>query len=86
VHIGSSDMMHRNLDRRVEVLVKLPTQEAVDQVTRLLDLAIDPHTAAWELAADGTWSRSKSPDDQTLVDFQETLIAQHSRRRAKAST
>jgi polyphosphate kinase len=86
VHIGSSDMMHRNLDRRVEVLVKLPTEAAVDQVTRLLDLAFDPHTAAWELAADGTWSRSTSPDDAPLVDFQETLIAQHSRRRAKSSS
>ena len=81
--IGSSDMMHRNLDRRVEVLVKLPTEAAVGQVTALLDLAFDPHTSAWELAADGTWSRAGSPDADPLVDLQETLIAQHSRRRTK---
>ena len=79
--IGSSDMMHRNLDRRVEVLVKLPTAAGVDQVTQLLDLAFDPHTSAWELAADGTWTRSASPDDQPCADFQETLITRHSRRR-----
>ena len=83
VYIGSSDMMHRNLDRRVEVLVRLPAQAAVDQVTQLLDLAFDPHTSAWELAPDGAWTRSTASDDAPLVDLQETLIAQHSRRRAK---
>src|SRR3954452_3635618 len=49
VHIRSADMRHRTLDRRVEVLVKLLTKAAVAQVTRLLDLAFDPHTSAWEL-------------------------------------
>ena len=83
VYIGSSDMMHRNLDRRVEVLVRLPNQAAMEQVTSLLELAFDPHTSAWELAADGTWTRNASPDDEPMVDLQETLIGQHSRRRAK---
>jgi polyphosphate kinase len=81
--IGSADLMHRNLDRRVEVLVKLPTDAAVDQITQLLDLAFDPHTSAWELAPDGTWVRNSSPDDRPMVDLQETLISLHSRRRAK---
>jgi polyphosphate kinase len=83
VFIGSSDMMHRNLDRRVEVLVKLPTEAAVVEVSTLLDLAFDPHTSAWELGPDGTWTRNTSPDDEPLIDLQETLITLHSRRRAK---
>jgi polyphosphate kinase len=83
VYIGSSDMMHRNLDRRVEVLVKLPNQAAVDQVSALLDLAFDAHTSAWELGPDGTWTRNTSPDDEPLIDLQETLISRHSRRRPK---
>jgi polyphosphate kinase len=82
VYIGSADMMHRNLDRRVEVLVRLPTQAAIDQVTSLLDLAFDPHTSAWELAADGSWARAAA-GEEPLIDLQETLIAQHTRRRAK---
>ena len=47
--IGSADMMHRNLDRRVEVLVRLRDPHVVDEVRDLLDLAFDPDTTAWEL-------------------------------------
>ena len=81
--IGSADLMHRNLDRRVEVLVKLPTAGAVEEVNRLLDLAFDPHTSAWELDSDGTWSQAKSPDDDPMRNLQETLISLHKRRRSR---
>jgi polyphosphate kinase len=74
--IGSSDLMHRNLDRRVEVLVKLPSSDEVDEVGRLLDLAFDPETRAWKLSSDGTWTRNEG-----TRDLQETLIQQHRRRR-----
>ncbi|MDT9594777.1 RNA degradosome polyphosphate kinase [Nocardioides zeae] len=73
--IGSADMMHRNLDRRVEVLVRLP-QTQVAEITRLLDLAFDPTTDAWELGSDGRWTRT--PGERHL---QETLIDQQRRRR-----
>jgi polyphosphate kinase len=79
--IGSADLMHRNLDRRVEALVRLPSPDAVVEVNEVLDRAFDPHTAAWELGPDGTWSRTQSPDDQPLVGLHEHLIAIHQRRR-----
>ena len=44
--IGSADMMHRNLDRRVEVLVRLRDEHVIDEVGALLDLAFDPETTA----------------------------------------
>ncbi len=53
--IGSADMMHRNLDRRVEVLVRLRDPHVVEEVGALLDLALDERTTAWELASDGEW-------------------------------
>jgi polyphosphate kinase len=83
VWIGSSDLMHRNLDRRVEVLVKLPSSKEVNEVTRLLDMAFDPHTAAWELDSEGTWTQAASPDGQPMRNLQETLIATHRRRRSR---
>jgi polyphosphate kinase len=55
--IGSADMMHRNLDRRVEVLVRLPTADSVAAVSRLLDQAFAPQTDAWVLTPDGEWQR-----------------------------
>lgn len=74
--IGSADLMHRNLDRRVEVLVRLP-EASRDAVRRLLDLAFAPTTQAWELGADGEWKRNGG-----IVHLQETLIEQQRRRRA----
>ncbi|WP_395690714.1 RNA degradosome polyphosphate kinase [Nocardioides sp.] len=74
--IGSADMMHRNLDRRVEVLVRLPGAEDVAAVRDLLDLAFDEQTDAWVLDSDGVWTRNRAP-----VHLQERLIERQRRRR-----
>src|SRR6478735_2183890 len=81
--IGSADLMHRNLDRRVEVLVKLPSSTEVDEVAGVLDLAFDQRTQGWDLDADGTWTQATSPDDEPLRSLQEQLISSHRRRRAR---
>jgi polyphosphate kinase len=73
--IGSADLMHRNLDRRVEVLVKLPGADSIAQVERLLDLAFDPDTRAWLLHRDGSWELNDGK-----VHLQESLIETHRRR------
>jgi polyphosphate kinase len=74
--IGSADMMHRNLDRRVEVLVRLPGEESLDSIRGLLDLAFDPDTNAWDLGSDGAWTRNSG-----TVHLQESLIEAQRRRR-----
>jgi len=82
VWIGSADLMHRNLDRRVEALVRLPSQAQVAEVQRLLDLCFDDRTASWWLGPDGEWTRHHlDADGEPLRDLQESLIATKRRRR-----
>jgi polyphosphate kinase len=76
IWIGSADLMHRNLDRRVEVLVQLPGEANVVQVSQLLDLAFAPTTYAWLLTSDGEWVANDGSDH-----LQEVLIEQQRRRR-----
>ncbi len=82
VWIGSADLMHRNLDRRVETLVRLDAPEHLAEVAGLFDLAFDPGTSAWDLNSDGTWTRRIADEEgHDLVDYQDTVIAQRSIRR-----
>jgi polyphosphate kinase len=77
VWIGSADLMHRNLDRRVEALVQIkqPNASAISQV---LDLAFAKTTSAWELGPSGTWERLHLDEDgEPLTDYQEYLINNH---------
>ncbi|MGD9955920.1 MAG: RNA degradosome polyphosphate kinase [Candidatus Nanopelagicales bacterium] len=86
VWIGSADLMHRNLDRRIEVLVRLGSPKHVAGLGALLDLAFDDGTSTWHLGPDGTWTRvSSGPDGTPLVDVQGALIARQSRRSSTPS-
>jgi polyphosphate kinase len=83
--IGSADLMHRNLDRRVETLVPLLDPGALEQVERLLDLAFDDGTASWWLLPSGEWERHHlGPEGEPLRDLQEALIDRHRRARLPA--
>jgi len=75
VWIGSADLMHRNLDRRVEALVQLVDAEHVSYISSLLDLYLADSTAHWTLENDGKWSRtSQDSNGLPLLDAQEQLI------------
>ena len=81
VLIGSADLMHRNLDRRMEVLLTVGPDHA-GELIELLDLSMDDHTASWLLEPDGTWRRhARDTHGHRLRDLQETLITRHQRRR-----
>ncbi len=76
VYIGSADLMHRNLNRRVEALVRVthPAQQLT--LRDLIALAMDETTASWWLDADGTWTRHHlDSSGQPLRDLQQYLLA-----------
>ena len=82
VGIGSADLMHRNLDRRVEAIVSLTKPAHIRQVEELFDMAFAPTTVHWELH-DSTWSAHTTDDEgQPLTDIQEWLIQQTAARRS----
>ena len=74
VFIGSADLMHRNLDRRVETLVRLRVPEQIAYLNEIMDKAFAPTTAAWDLGPDGQWVRNTSPDGTPQEDFQAYMI------------
>jgi polyphosphate kinase len=62
--IGSSDLMHRNLDRRVEVLLRVCDDTARRELARVLDEAMAPEVRSWQLGGDGSWTRTGDLDYQ----------------------
>ena len=59
--IGSANMMHRNLDRRVEVLVQVKDPRLTAQLNDIFESALDPATRCWELGPDGQWTALPKP-------------------------
>ena len=75
VYIGSADLMHRNLDRRVEALVRLTQADHLEQIDGLFDLAFSETVAAWTLEPDGEWvRRSLAADGTPLADMQNVIM------------
>jgi len=75
VFIGSADMMHRNLDRRVETLVKLVQTDQIQDLRAIMDLGMSGNVATWVLGADGLWSRrGVDADGVPLPDMQDELM------------
>jgi len=75
VFIGSADMMHRNLDRRVEALVRIVAPDQIKELNGVFELAMSDTAASWHLNSDGSWSRfAKAEDGTPLVDVQDKIM------------
>lgn len=83
VWFGSADMMHRNLDRRIEALVRVTDPAHRAALSRLLETGMADTTSSWHLGPDGNWTRhATDADGQPLRNVQEMLIDARRRRRA----
>ncbi|WP_029251980.1 RNA degradosome polyphosphate kinase [Paraoerskovia marina] len=80
VFIGSADLMHRNLDRRVEALVRISEPSQINELIDLVDVSMDENTSSWRLE-DDTWSRrSRDEHGEPLRDLQSSLVKRQRRR------
>ena len=86
IYIGSADMMHRNLDRRVEALVRVVAPSHQKELGDLFSLAMSEHASSWHLGPDGVWTRhTLDADGAPLTDLQDkTMSNVQRRRRARA--
>ena len=79
-YIGSADMMHRNLDRRVESLVRIESDKHKERLKGILDDSLSDQYSTWKLAENNKWVRQISDaDGKYLVNFQDHFIDKHNR-------
>ena len=78
--IGSADMMHRNLDRRVESLVSIEAEKHKVRLQGILDDSVSDQYSTWKLDEENQWVRHiKDVDGNYLVNFQDHFIEKHNR-------
>ena len=75
VFIGSADMMHRNLDRRVEALVRIAQPDHIKELQDLFTLSMSDTSSSWHLESDGSWKRHQfDANGKKLTDVQDELM------------
>ena len=74
--IGSADMMHRNLDRRVEVMARVKDRRLTEYLVEVFDSAMHPATRCWELGSDGKWTAAPQ-DGHEVRGHQVWLMEKH---------
>ena len=79
--IGSADLMHRNLDRRVEAMVRIEQKDHKQMMQKILDLQLSDETPCWKMQSDGRWLRiTRDSEGKKLVDFHTQMINWHKSR------
>ena len=78
--IGSADMMHRNLDRRVESLVLIESEKHKQRLAAILDDSVSDKYSTWKLTNENNWVRNiKDHEGNYLVNFQDHFVDRHNR-------
>jgi len=84
IYIGSADMMHRNLDRRIEALVRLTDPDHLAEIDSLFDRAMDERTSSWHLDGDGVWTRRSTDESGHPLDDLQTKLMQQIGQRTRS--
>ncbi|GAA1572935.1 RNA degradosome polyphosphate kinase [Leucobacter aridicollis] len=82
VFIGSADLMHRNLDRRIEVLVSIVERDHLARIDRFFGFAFSDEVSSWRMLPDGTWQRRVvSEEGEPLPDLQDLVMIDRTQAR-----
>jgi polyphosphate kinase len=84
--LGSSDLMERNLDRRIECLFPVTDPELQARVLEVLDLNLVDDTNSWVLGANSTWSRVPTVEGISVQHRLQELARERARRRREPET
>jgi polyphosphate kinase len=74
-YIGSADMMPRNLDTRVELLVPVERPELQAELQDTLERCLADDTFAWTMAADDSWTRRRGNSRSVHNELMERTLA-----------
>jgi polyphosphate kinase len=80
--IGSADVMPRNLDHRIEVLVPVDNARARAELNAILDSLFAENTYAWELDTEGRWHRT-APTKGQKAHVHQIAMQRRSQLRAR---
>ena len=83
--IGSADLMPRNLDTRLELVVPIEDKRLCNRLGSTLDALLEDNVSAWELGADGSWKRVGTKKGERSRPGQVVLMRSAARRRAAAA-
>ena len=85
-YIGSADLMRRNLERRVELIVPIEDAALCEELAKVFELQLADQRGAWDMNPDGTYTRrtpsDKRPDSR---GSQQTLVEAAEKRHSKAT-
>jgi polyphosphate kinase len=73
--MGSADLMQRNLDHRVEVLVPIKDEALRAQLVDVVERCLADDTFAWDLRADGSWTRRRGGTRSVHAELVEMATA-----------
>jgi polyphosphate kinase len=84
--LGSADLMPRNLDNRLELVVPVENERLRTRLSGVFDTLLGDNTSAWDLAADGSWRRLKPPKGERARPSQQVLMRAAARPRRRPTT
>ena len=73
-YIGSADLMTRNLERRVEILIPIEPPELRAELRRMLDVQLADRRSAWDMQSDGSYVQRTPKSHDVRKNCQELLI------------